>query len=104
MEKAAEMATIAERQDEYCRGVRMVRYDLVKELAIVTGVVLVVVVALAAFLSSPDVPPLTVQQWVRRTRATSSPPRPTSSPLPEPAPGTARRTTTPAVRYSSSDR
>jgi len=59
------MVTIAEHQDEYYRGVRMVRYDLVKELAIVTGIVLVVVVALAAFLSSPDVPPLTVQQWAQ---------------------------------------
>jgi len=59
------MATIAERQDEYYRGVRMVRYDLVKELAIATVVVLVLVVALAAFLSSPDVPPLTVQQWAQ---------------------------------------
>jgi len=59
------MVTIAEHQDEYYRGVRMVRYDLVKELAIVTGIVLVVVVALAAFLSSPDLPPLTVQQWAQ---------------------------------------
>jgi len=59
------MATVAERQDEYYRGVRMVRYDLVKELAIATGVVLVVVIALAAVLSSPDVPALTVQAWAQ---------------------------------------
>lgn len=59
------MATIAERQDKYYRGVRMERYDLVKELAIATAVVLVIVVGLAAALSSPDVPPLTVQQWAQ---------------------------------------
>jgi len=59
------MTTIAERQDEYYRGVRMIRYDLVKELAVVTGVVLVVVIVLAALLSSPDVPPLTVQTWAQ---------------------------------------
>jgi hypothetical protein len=59
------MTTVAERQDEYYRGVRMIRYDLVKELAIATGVVLVLLIALAALLSSPDVPPLTVQTWAQ---------------------------------------
>jgi hypothetical protein len=59
------MSTIGERQDAYYQGVRMVRYDLLKELAIATTVVLVVVLALAALLSSADVPPLTIQKWAQ---------------------------------------
>lgn len=47
----------------YYRGVRMVPFDLVKELAIATVGVLVVVVILAAVLSSPDVPPVTIASW-----------------------------------------
>jgi hypothetical protein len=43
----------------------MVRYDLLKELAVATAVVLVVVLALAALLSSADVPPLTIQKWAQ---------------------------------------
>jgi hypothetical protein len=59
------MSTIGERQDAYYAGIRMVRYDLLKELAVATTVVLVVVLALAALLSSSDVPPLTVQKWAQ---------------------------------------
>jgi len=59
------MSTIGERQDAYYRGIRMVRYDLLKEFAIATTVVLVVVLALAALLSSSDVPPLTIQKWAQ---------------------------------------
>ena len=59
------MSTIGERQDAYYRGIRMVRYDLLKELAIATTVVLVIVLALAALLSSSDVPPLTIQKWAQ---------------------------------------
>src|ERR1700681_2569462 len=53
-------------QEEYYRGVRMVPYDLVKELALAVagggGVALVV----AAFLSSPDVPPVTIATWAQQ--------------------------------------
>ena len=50
-------------QEEYYRGVRMERYDLVKELLI--SVVAVGVIALigAALLSSPDVGPVTIATW-----------------------------------------
>jgi hypothetical protein len=48
---------------EYYRGVRMVRYDLLKELAVAMAVITVLVVGLAAVLSSPDVPSLTIQTW-----------------------------------------
>ncbi|HMK99387.1 MAG TPA: cytochrome b N-terminal domain-containing protein [Acidimicrobiales bacterium] len=39
------------------------RYDIVKEATLAGGLVLVLVVVLAGVLSSPDVPPLTVQSW-----------------------------------------
>src|SRR5579871_170988 len=39
------------------------RYDILKEGAAATLVVVLVVVALAGILSSPDVPPVTVQTW-----------------------------------------
>jgi len=52
-------------QEEYYRGVRMVPYDLVKELALaLAGLGLVMIVA-AAFLSSPDVGPVTIAAWAQ---------------------------------------
>jgi hypothetical protein len=39
------------------------RYDILKEGTVATLVVLVLVVLLSAILSSPDVPPVTVQSW-----------------------------------------
>jgi hypothetical protein len=50
----------------YYRGVRMVPYDLVKELVASLVVVAVIVGVLAAVLSSPDVPSLTIQGWTQR--------------------------------------
>lgn len=47
----------------YYRDVRMIPYDLIKELVLATLGVLVVVVVLAAALSSPDVPSLTIARW-----------------------------------------
>ena len=41
------------------------RYDILKEAAIATLVALVVTIGLAAVLSSPDVPPVTVRSWVQ---------------------------------------
>ncbi len=41
------------------------RYDLLKEATIAAGVILALVVALAAVLSSPDEPPVTVQSWAK---------------------------------------
>jgi hypothetical protein len=49
----------------YYRGVRMVPYDLVKELVLASLAVLIVVVVLAAALSSPDVPSLTIARWAQ---------------------------------------
>jgi hypothetical protein len=50
-------------QEEYYRGIRMVPYDLVKELTIAMVAVGVLAIGAAAFLSSPDVPPVTVAAW-----------------------------------------
>ncbi len=50
-------------QEEYYRGVRMVPYDLVKELTIALGVIGVVVLVVAALLSSPNVPSVTIAAW-----------------------------------------
>jgi hypothetical protein len=52
-------------QDEYYRGVRMVPYDLLKELALALAGVAVLALILAAALSSPDVPPVTIAAWAQ---------------------------------------
>jgi hypothetical protein len=49
----------------YYQGVRMVPYDLVKELALALAGTLVVILVLSAVLSSPDVPSVTIQSWAR---------------------------------------
>jgi len=50
---------------DYYRGIRMAPYDLIKELAIATGAMLVLVLVLSALLSSPDVPSATIQSWAK---------------------------------------
>jgi hypothetical protein len=50
-------------QDEYYRGMRMVPYDLVKELVLALGGVGILAILVAAFVSSPDVPPVTIAAW-----------------------------------------
>jgi hypothetical protein len=49
------------RKHAYYQGVRMAPYDLVREFLGALAVVTVLVIILAAVLSSPDEPPLTVQ-------------------------------------------
>ena len=59
------MKSMGQTQEEYYRGVRMVPYDLVKELFLaVAGVGLVALLA-AVIFSSPDVPPVTVAAWAQ---------------------------------------
>jgi hypothetical protein len=41
------------------------RYDILKEATVATVVAVILVVALAGLLSSPDVPPVTVASWAR---------------------------------------
>ena len=52
-------------QEDYYRGVPMVRYDLLKEIAVVTAVMLVLVAGLALVFSSPDAPSVTVKSWAQ---------------------------------------
>jgi len=46
-------------------GVRTIPYDLLKEIAIAMAVSLIVILGLAFFLSSPDVPTVTIQSWAQ---------------------------------------
>lgn len=59
------MKSMGATQDEYYRGVRMVPYDLIKELVLALAGVGVLTLILAATLSSPDVPPVTVAAWAQ---------------------------------------
>jgi hypothetical protein len=56
----------ADRQDRYYAGIRMVRYDLVKELALALLAVSILVLGLAGVLSSPDDPAVTIQTWATK--------------------------------------
>jgi hypothetical protein len=57
--------SIAATQEQYYRGVRMVPYDLLKELVIALVGVGVLTVGLAAIFASPDVPPVTIAAWAQ---------------------------------------
>jgi hypothetical protein len=59
------MSSPKETQEEYYRGIRMVPYDLIKELALAMVGFGVVALILAAALSSPDVPPVTIAAWAQ---------------------------------------
>jgi hypothetical protein len=52
-------------QGGYYAGVRMVPYDLVKELVLALAGSAILIVVLAGVLSSPDEPPVTIQSWAR---------------------------------------
>ena len=59
------MKAMGETQEEYYRGVRMVPYDLVKELVLALAGVGILAIAVSAILSSPDVPPTTIAAWAQ---------------------------------------
>ncbi len=50
-------------QEEYYAGVRTAPYDLVKEIVLALAGVGIIALAAAAFLSSPDVSPVTIAAW-----------------------------------------
>lgn len=50
----------------YYRGVKMIRYDLVKELVLALFAVSLIVVGLAGVFSSPDDPAVTIQTWATK--------------------------------------
>jgi len=60
------MRSMGATQEEYYRGVRMVPYDLVKEVVLAIVGVGVIAVILGAILSSPDVPPVTIAAWAQQ--------------------------------------
>ena len=53
-------------QESYYRGIPTIRYDLLKELVLAFAASGVVIVVLALLLSSPEVPPLTIQTWAQQ--------------------------------------
>jgi hypothetical protein len=57
------MKAMGETQEEYYRGVRMVPYDLIKELVLALAGVGILALAVSAILSSPDVAPVTIAAW-----------------------------------------
>jgi quinol-cytochrome oxidoreductase complex cytochrome b subunit len=52
-------------QERYYAGIRMMPYDLIREGLIALALVAIVGVVLAGVLSSPDDPPLTIQQYAQ---------------------------------------
>jgi hypothetical protein len=53
-------------QARYYAGIKMIRYDLVKEFVLAFLAVSLVVVALAGVFSSPDDPAVTIQTWATK--------------------------------------
>jgi hypothetical protein len=60
------MRSMGATQEEYYRGVRMVPYDLVKEIVLAVVGVGVLALVIAALLSSPDVPQVTIATWAQQ--------------------------------------
>ena len=58
---------LASDQHRYYRGLRMMPYDLIREGLIALVGILIVGVGLAAWLSSPDEPPLTLQTYSQQS-------------------------------------
>ena len=57
------MTGTTDTQARYYAGIRMVPFDLLKELVLALLGVAVLIVVLAAVLSAPDVPPVTIGSW-----------------------------------------
>jgi hypothetical protein len=58
--------TTEDPQDIYYSGIKMIRYDLIKEFVLAFLVVSLVIVALAGVFSSPDDPAVTIQTWAMK--------------------------------------
>jgi hypothetical protein len=58
--------TTQDPQEVYYSGIKMIRYDLIKEFVLAFLVVSVVVVGLAGVFSSPDDPAVTIQAWATK--------------------------------------
>jgi quinol-cytochrome oxidoreductase complex cytochrome b subunit len=64
--EAADPRPLPSDQARYYRGLRMMPYDLIREGLIALLAVFVLAIVLAALLSSPDDPPLTIQQYAQQ--------------------------------------
>ncbi len=64
--KTATVRPVPSDQVSYYRGLRMMPYDLIREGLIALLAVFVLSFVLAGFLSSPDEPPLTIQQYAQQ--------------------------------------
>ena len=53
-------------QDRYYAGIKMIRYDLIKEFVLAFLAVSLVVIGLAGVFSSPDDPAVTIQTWATK--------------------------------------
>ncbi len=60
------MRSMGATQEEYYRGVRMVPYDLVKEIVLAIVGVGVLALLISVVLSSPDVPQVTIATWAQQ--------------------------------------
>ncbi len=58
--------TTDEEQARYYSGIKMVRFDIVKEFVLAFVAVSILVVGLAGVLSSPDDPSVTIQTWATK--------------------------------------
>lgn len=63
--KDAGESALASDQVRYYAGIRMMPYDLIREGLIAIALVVVLGVVLSAILSSPDDPPVTIQQYAQ---------------------------------------
>jgi len=52
-------------QEDYYKGIKTVHYDLIKELTLALAGVGIIGLLLAATLTSPDVPPVTIATWAQ---------------------------------------
>src|ERR1035437_8211236 len=85
-------------QARYYRGIKMIRYDLIKEFVLAFVVVSLIVVGLAAAFSSPDDPAVTLKSWATADPVDFGPLPPRSFHTRAERPATAPHTTTPRTR------
>jgi hypothetical protein len=60
------VTTMEDPQARYYAGIKMIRFDLVKEFVLALVAVSIVVVGLAGVFSSPDDPAVTIQTWATK--------------------------------------
>jgi len=64
--KMIKVSSPAKEQQEYYRGVRMVNYDLIKEVVVAFLIIGFIVVVCSFLFSSPDLKPVTIQEYAAK--------------------------------------